>query len=131
MLMMSPHVLECLCKSLLVLFLHEKCTFIFIQLYYLLLMMSPQGIFVQFEFFMKCENRGKRWKYWHRLLLSKIRKAFRENRHLFFILVQACLRAPPVVVDGSEAGHCFHILFFLLSSSTPSAFHPLRGYSGS
>ena len=22
-----------------------------------------------------------------------------------------CLRAPPVVADGSEAGHCFHLLF--------------------
>ena len=31
----------------------------------------------------------------------------------------------------SEAGHCFHLLFFFSCFSTPSAFHPLRGYSGS
>ena len=37
------------------------------------------------------------------------------------------LRAPPVVVDGSEAGHCFHLLFS--SFSMPSAFRPLRGTS--
>ena len=62
------------------------------------------------------------------------------------LLVQACLRLPPVVADEaklaivgpgvlscatrvggrSEAGHCFHLLF-----STPSAFPPIRGYSGS
>ena len=29
--------------------------------------------------------------------------------HLIF-LVQACLRAPPVVADGSKAGHCFQSL---------------------
>ena len=40
------------------------------------------------------------------------------------------LRAPPVVVDGSE-GHCFHLLFGLISClfSTSSAFHPPGGYS--
>ena len=33
--------------------------------------------------------------------------------------------------DGSEAGHCFHLLFFSSFSSTSSAFHWLWGYPGS
>ena len=46
-------------------------------------------------------------------------------------LVQACLRAPPVVADEAKLAIVFTYFFLFFFSSTPSAFHPLRGYSGS
>ena len=89
---------------------------------------------------MICDSGFEIWD----LLVAQLSKI------LIIIIGPGGLRAAHVVVDGSEAGHCFYLLFFgpgglrappvvadeaklaiFLSSSKPSAFHPLRGYSGS
>ena len=51
-----------------------------------------------------------------------------------YIIGPGGLRAPQVVVDGSEAGNCFHLCFLFFFFLFPflfyiSAFHPLWGHS--
>ena len=58
-----------------------------------------------------------------------------KNRWSLGQLFETChntnmISTPPMVADGSVAGHCFHRLFSF-SSSTCIAFHPLQGYPGS
>ena len=73
---------------------------------------------------MICDSGFEIWD----LLVAQLSKI------LIIIIGPGGLRAAHVVVDGSEAGHCFHLLFsssLSFSFPTSSAFHPLQGYTGS